>query len=242
MNPQIALVTGGSKGLGRAIVEGLCDKGCIVYFTFLKDTTAANALKETYPKNAFPLQSDASDPNEAALIVEKIEAVHGQIDFLVNNVYGAKDHALLNHNMEDFDYTLKHTLYPSFYFTHAVAKGMTQAKKGRIVTIGSINGLRGRQGSLAYSTAKSALVGFSKTVAKELGAFGITSNLIAPGYIATDGQVNTSELIKKMVLDESAIRKLPRPHEVAKLVLYLLLEDEMNITGEVFKIDCGQYI
>ena len=118
---------------------------------------------------------------------------------------------------------------------------MISNKKGKIISIGSINGIRGREGSIAYSTAKAGIIGFSKTVAKELGKYDITCNVVAPGYIDTEGQTNTSELIKKMVLDECAIRRLTEPVEVANLVLFLASEKANNITGQVYQIDCGQY-
>ena len=102
--------------------------------------------------------------------------------------------------------------------------------------------MRGREGSLAYSTAKAGIEGFTKTIAKELGKYNICCNVVAPGYINTDGQAGTSELIKKMVLDECAIRRLTEPVEVANLVLFLASNKANNITGQVYKIDCGQYI
>ncbi|HRU41253.1 MAG TPA: SDR family oxidoreductase, partial [Candidatus Diapherotrites archaeon] len=119
---------------------------------------------------------------------------------------------------------------------------MIANKAGKIINIGSINGLRGREGSVAYSTAKAGIIGFTKTIAKELGKYNICCNVVAPGFINTDGQSNTSELIKKMVLDECAIRKLTEPAEIANLVLFLSSEKANNITGQVYQIDCGQYI
>ena len=133
-------------------------------------------------------------------------------------------------------------LYPVFYYSKAVCGHFIKAGKGKIINIGSINGLRGREGSLAYSTAKAGIEGFTKTIAKELGMYNVNCNVVAPGYIDTDGQRNTSELIKKMVLDECAIRKLTDPAEVANLVIFLAGERSNNITGQVYQIDCGQYI
>ena len=110
------------------------------------------------------------------------------------------------------------------------------------MNIGSINELRGREGSIAYSTAKAAIIGFTKTSAKELGEYGINCNVVAPGFINTDGQARTSEIIKKVVLSECAIRRLTEPEEVANMVLFLASEKAKNITGQVYKVDCGQYI
>ena len=129
-----------------------------------------------------------------------------------------------------------------FIIQKAVVPVFINNNKGKIINIGSINGMRGREGSLAYSTAKAGIEGFTKTVAKELGKYNICCNIVAPGYINTDGQANTSELIKKMVLDECAIRRLTEPVEVANLVLFLASSKANNITGQIYKIDCGQYI
>ena len=119
---------------------------------------------------------------------------------------------------------------------------MIQQKEGKIITIGSINGLRGREGSIAYSTSKAGIIGLTKTMAKELGRYSICCNVVAPGFINTDGQAETSELIKKLVLDECAVRKLAEPVEIANLVLFLASNKANNITGQVYQIDCGQYI
>ena len=113
---------------------------------------------------------------------------------------------------------------------------------GRIINVGSINGIRGREGSVAYSTAKAGVIGFTKTIAKELGKYEITCNVVAPGYIDTDGQKNTSELIKKLVLDECAIRRLTPPQSVVDLIMFLASDKASCITGQVYQIDNGQYI
>jgi 3-oxoacyl-[acyl-carrier protein] reductase len=102
--------------------------------------------------------------------------------------------------------------------------------------------MRGREGSIGYTTAKAGIEGFTKTMAKELGRYNINCNVVAPGFINTDGQKNTSELIKKMVLDECAIKKLTDPIEIAYMVIFLCSDLSNNITGQVYKVDCGQYI
>ncbi|MGB3367252.1 MAG: SDR family oxidoreductase [Acidaminobacteraceae bacterium] len=239
---KVALITGGTKGLGKAIVLKLLDEGVKVAFTYFSDDEAANKIVDLYSEDAICFKSDSSKSDEAYRVVEETIKHFGKIDILVNNVFGAKDGSVINHSFEMMEYTMNHTFYPAYHHIVAVAKHMKDNNYGRIVNIGSVNGMRGREGSLAYSSAKSALTGLSKTVAKELGRYNVTCNIVAPGYIDTDGQKNTSELIKKMVLEESVVKKLPKPEEIANIVYFLTVLDSGNITGETIKIDCGQYI
>ena len=180
--------------------------------------------------------------DDAEMAVLKCINTFGTIDVLVNNAASAKDGSIENIDTQQFDYTIKNVLYPVFNYTKLVVPIFIKKNFGKIINIGSINGMRGREGSLAYSTAKAGIEGFTKTIAKELGKYNICCNVVAPGYINTDGQAGTSELIKKMVLDECAIRRLTEPVEVANLVLFLASNKANNITGQVYKIDCGQYI
>ena len=239
---KVVVVTGGASGLGRVLVEDFISKGAKVAFTYKSSTENAKALMDKYPGKVMGIQADAIDYHKALEVIEQTCEVFGTIDVLVNNASHAKDASILNQTYENWDYTIKSVLYPSFNYTKAVADIFKEKKSGKIVTIGSINGLRGREGSLAYSTAKSALIGFTKTIAKELGQYEVNCNLIAPGFINTDGQADTSDLIKKLVLDECYIRKLTDPQAISNLVIFLSSESADSITGEVYKIDCGQYM
>ena len=239
---KVVFITGGASGLGRVLVDEFIAEGAKVFFTYLKSEQKAHEIKQRYGGKVEIMQADASDFEVAEQAVAKCVETFGMVDVLVNNATSAKDSSLEKSTIENFDYTIKHVLYPVYNYTKAVSNTMIANKTGKIINIGSINGLRGREGSVAYSTAKAGIIGFSKTVAKELGKYEITCNVVAPGYIATDGQANTSELIKKLVLDECAIRRLTEPVEVANLVLFLASEKANNITGQVYQIDCGQYI
>lgn len=240
--PKIALVTGGTKGLGRAVVEKFLDNGLMVAFTYNSSEDIANEIVEKSDGCAIAIKCDSSSFSGAEKAVKDTINKFGGIDILVNNVFGAKDGSVFHHEESMMDYTMKHTFYPAYNHIIASLNFMKDQSFGRIVNVGSVNGLRGREGSLAYSSAKAALTGLTKTVAKEAGRFNITCNVVAPGYIDTEGQKNTSELIKKMVLEESVIKKLPKPEEIAKFIYFLCVEENGNITGEVIKIDCGQYI
>ena len=238
---KVVFVTGGASGLGRVLVDEFIAEGAKVFFTYFKSEQKAQEMKQKYGAKVEIMQADAGDFEFAQRAVAKCVEVFGTVDVLVNNAFSAKDSSIEKSTIENFDYTIKQVLYPVYNYTKAVANTMISNKKGKIISIGSINGIRGREGSIAYSTAKAGIIGFSKTVAKELGKYDITCNVVAPGYIDTEGQTNTSELIKKMVLDECAIRRLTEPVEVANLVLFLASEKANNITGQVYQIDCGQY-
>ena len=238
---KVVFVTGGASGLGRVLVEEFIAEGAKVFFTYFKSEQKAQEMNQKYGEKVETMQADASDFEAAQRAVAKCVEVFGTVDVLVNNAFSAKDSSIEKSTVENFDYTIKQVLYPVYNYTKAVTDTMVSNKKGKIISIGSINGIRGREGSIAYSTAKAGIIGFSKTVAKEWGKYDITCNVVAPGYIATEGQTNTSELIKKMVLDECAIRRLTEPVEVANLVLFLASDKANNITGQVYQIDCGQY-
>lgn len=238
----VVLITGGASGLGRKLVDEFVREGYHVCFTYRSSRQKAESLKEMYGDRVHAICADASDMGQASMAVEACVRAFGRIDVLVNNAASAKDGPLVRLEEKEFDYTLKNVLYPVYYHCKAAARYFIAQKHGKIINIGSINGTRGREGSIAYSTAKAGIEGLSKTIAKELGSYNINCNVVAPGFINTDGQKHTSELIKKYVLDECAIRRLTEPEEVANLVLFLAGNKSDNITGQVYRIDCGQYI
>lgn len=241
-NKKVVLVTGGASGLGRVIVEEFLKIGYNVVFTYLHSESKAKEIIDEYGDNVFGIKSDASNYDDAKEVVLKAINHFGRVDVLVNNAASAKDGSIGEISPENWDYTIKNVLYSCFNYSNEVSKHFIENNSGKIINIGSINGLRGREGSLAYSSAKAGIVGFTKTIAKELGSYGVTANVIAPGFINTDGQANTSYLIKKMVLEECAIKKLTEPIEVVNLVIFLASDKSNNITGQVYQIDCGQYI
>lgn len=239
---RVVFITGGSSGLGRVLVDKFFEHGASVFFTYRTPRKEIDRIIEEKGDKVYAFQADASDHGKTLEAVEACILQFGKIDILVNNAASARDASLEKGNFGDFDYTIKNVLYPVYNHSKAVVPFMKKRSAGKIINIGSINGIRGREGSLGYSTAKAGMIGFTKTIAKELGCYGITCNVVAPGYMDTDGQKDTSELVKKMVLDECAIRRLARPEEVAELVLFLASSKADNITGQVCQIDCGQYI
>lgn len=239
---KVILITGGASGLGRVLVEEFVARGALVCFTYRNSEDKAKEIKNKFKNQILAIKSDASIYSDAVEVVNQCVDTYGKIDILINNAASAKDGSLEKIQTDDFEYTIKNVLYPVFNYSKAASKLFIDKEAGKIINIGSINGMRGREGSLAYSTAKAGIEGFTKTIAKELGKYNICCNVVAPGFINTDGQAKTSELIKKLVLDECAIRKLTEPIEVANLILFLASDMANNITGQVYQIDCGQYI
>ncbi len=174
--------------------------------------------------------------------VQEAIAKFGKIDVLVNNASSTRDGSLEKSTPEGFDYTIRNTLYPVYNYSKVVSEHMKTQGTGKIINIGSVNGIHGREGSVGYTAAKAAIIGFTKTIAKELGKYPINCNVVAPGYIATEGQEKTSELIKKLVLSECYIKRLSDPIAICNMVLFLASNKADNITGQVFQVDCGQWI
>lgn len=241
-NEKIVLITGGASGLGETLVEMFLSHGAKVAFTYLNSTDKAKAITKKHGDSVFALKADVSDYERAKEVIKLVVEHFGTLDVLVNNAASAMHKAFLSLTSEDFVYSLNNSLLPVFNYSQAAAKIMKENDGGAIISIGSINGARGREGSSPYCASKAGIVGLSKTIAKELGAFNIRCNVVEPGYIATEGQKNTSPLIQKLVLDECAIRRLTEPEEVGNLVLFLASDLAKNITGQVYRIDCGQYM
>jgi 3-oxoacyl-[acyl-carrier protein] reductase len=241
-NEKVALVTGGSRGLGRAIVKNFINNGYKVAFTYLNSEENAKEICKLYGDNVLPLRADASDYKRAFEVVREVVSTYGSLGVLINNVASAKDKPIWEMDLESWNFGITNTLGSCFNYTRAVVDIFMKNKKGKIINIGSINGIRGREGSVSYSTAKAGIIGFTKTIAKELGEYNINVNLVAPGFIDTDGQKNTSQLIRKLVLNECTIRKLSTPQEIAYVVEFLASEKADNITGQIIQVDNGQYI
>ena len=239
---KVVLITGGGYGLGRILVDAFYEEGYDVAFTYRTQRDEIDEKVAASKGRIMAIKADASDFEQVTASVEEVYKAWGKIDVLVNNAASANDSTLENSTPENFDYTIRNTLYPVYYYSKAVADHMIKEKSGKIINIGSVNGLHGREGTVAYCTAKAGVVGLTKTMAKELGKYEINCNVVAPGYIATDGQKNTSELIKKLVLSECYIKRLSDPIAISNMVMFLASSKADNITGQVFQVDCGQYI
>jgi len=245
LNGRVALVTGGSRGLGAEIVRELAGQGADVAFTYLQDTAAAEALVgevQTLGRRSLTVQADASDFQKAQQVVTEVTGELGGIHILVCNAGFSRGVALWKMTEADWDDVVNVSLKGAFNCIRAVAPLYMEQTYGKVICIGSINGLRGRIGSVSYNAAKAGLVGLVKTVAAELGRFNVNVNLIAPGFIETPSQTHTPELIRDLVLKECVIKRLGMPEDIAPVVVFLCSDAARHVTGQVIKVDAGQYL
>jgi 3-oxoacyl-[acyl-carrier protein] reductase len=242
---RVALITAGSRGLGAEIGRELARRGADVAFTYVSDKAAADAAVaelQGLGRRALAVQANASDFDAAQRTVDETIAALGSVDILVCNAGVARSAPIQRMTEQDWDVVIDVTLKGTFNYFRAVAPVFVKQKRGKIVSIGSINGLRGRMGTASYNAAKAGLVGLVKTAAAELGAAGVNVNLVAPGFVDTPSQVNTSELIRDLVIKETALKRLGTPADIAAVVAFLVSDAAAHVTGQVIKVDAGQYL
>lgn len=245
---RVVLVTGGSHGVGEAIVRQLAACGARVGFTYASRGDLAEAIVADV-RNAgadvWAVKADARDFGRAFEVVGATIERCGGLDVLVNNVggAGAREGPIWTIDEETFDAVVALNLKTCFNYTRAVAEPFMVAGHGTIVNVGSINGLRGRETQPAYTAAKAGMWGFTKTVAKELGPYGVNVNMIATGYVGTAKQrAKVGEAHRQRILGDTAMRHLIEPHEVGRVVAFLCSESARYMTGSVIRLDAGEYI
>jgi 3-oxoacyl-[acyl-carrier protein] reductase len=239
---QSAIITGGSRGIGKAIALRLAAEGANVALTYLSNESAASeTVKEIEALNrkVIAIKADATNSADANEVIEKTLATFGKIDVLVNNAGITRDTLLMRMSEEDWDLVLDTNLKGVFLLTKAAIRPMMSAKRGKIITISSVVGLVGNPGQANYCASKAGVIGFSKSLAKEVGSRGITVNVIAPGYIETDMTGKLNEAQRKAIMDMIPLKRIGRPQEIAGLVAFLASADADYITGEVIKVDGG---
>ncbi len=238
-----ALVTGGSAGIGKAIVLDLAAHGADVAFTYIgPEAPRVKKAVAALGRKCLSFESNVSQFSEAgkvtSLVVEKL----GGLDILVNNAGINRDGVVWKMTEEMWDQVLETDLKGCFNYIRAAAPVFKRQKSGKIVNISSINGLRGKFGQSNYAAAKAGVIGLTKAVAKELGAYNVNVNAVAPGFVETEMTQKLPEKIKKKALDETVFKRFGKPEEIAHLVSFLCSEKARHITGEVIKIDGGQCI
>lgn len=238
---KVALVTGASRGIGRACAIELAKAGYDVAISFAGNEEAANKTindLKALNVNAKAYKFDVADKEACANAVEEVLKDFGKVDVLVNNAGITRDGLFMRMSAENWEAVINTNLNSAFYMTNPVIKTMIKQRSGCIVNMSSISGLMGNPGQANYSTAKAGLVGFTKSLAKELGSRNIRVNAIAPGFIQTD---MTKDLDTEKITEHIPLRRLGQPEDIAKTVKFLA-EDAPYITGQVIGVDGGLVI
>ena len=239
---RLAFVTGGSRGIGRAIVEKLANDGYIVGFSYVSSDEKANSIvKELESKGmkAFCVKFDVKNFCETEHAISEIQDRYGSIDVLVNNAGITRDKMFVRMKEDDFDDVIDTNLKGVFNCTKQVARKMTKQKYGRIINLSSLAGVVGNVGQANYSASKAGVIGITRTLAAELGSYGVTVNAIAPGFIKTDMTDAVPDNIKENIVNMIPLKTIGCPEDVANLVSFLAGDSGRYITGQVISVDGG---
>jgi 3-oxoacyl-[acyl-carrier protein] reductase len=239
---KVAIVTGASRGIGKAIAKRFAEQGANVAFTYLSSVEKGQALEAelaAYGIKAKGYRSDASDYAAAEQLITDVVADFGTVDILINNAGITRDTLLMRMSEEQWDEVLRVNLKSVFNLTKAATKPMMRAKSGSIINITSVVGLMGNAGQANYSASKAGILGFTKSVAKELGSRNIRSNAIAPGFIETEMTGELNEKALEDWLKNIPLKRAGQGEEVADACVYLGSDMSKYITGQVLQVDGG---
>lgn len=235
---QIALITGASRGIGRAIAEQLVAAGATVVGTATSEHGAA-AISDYLGANGRGVALDVNDNDAIVALLKSIDEHYGQLDILINNAGITKDNLLMRMKDEEWDAVMNTNLKAVFHLCKAVMRGMMKRRYGRIINISSVVGTTGNPGQANYCAAKAGLVGFSKSLAKEVAARGITVNCVAPGFIDTDMTKALTEEQKESIFVNIPSARLGQPEEIAAAVIFLASKSAGYVTGETIHVNGG---
>ena len=242
---KTAIVTGGSRGIGRAICVALAEAGANVVTCYAHGAAGAEEtvkLCEAYGVKASAIRADVAKNEDVQALVTKVKEEYGSIDILVNNAGITKDNLMLKMTEEDFEQVIDTNLKGAFLCIKHVSKIMLKQKRGHIINISSVVGVRGDAGQVNYASSKAGLIGMTKSVAKEIGSRGITVNAVAPGFIETEMTAVLSEEVKKASAAQIPLGYFGKPEDIAKTVAFLASDDAAYITGQVIQVDGGMVI
>lgn len=239
---RVALVTGGGRGIGRAIAEALAGAGATVAINYRDNSAAADAAVaaiEAQGGTAYAVQADVTDGAAVEQLVATTLERSSRIDVLVNNAGITRDTLLLRMKEEDFDAVIETNLRSVYLCTRAALRTMTRQRAGRVINISSVVGLVGNPGQANYAAAKAGMLGFTRSVAREMASRSITVNAVTPGFIETELTAGMAEGARKTILDSVPLGRFGQPAEVAGLVCFLASDAAAYITGQTFSIDGG---
>ena len=239
---KTAVVTGGSRGLGRAVCLELAKGGANVVFCYAGNEAAAKettAACEALGAKALAVQCDVAKADEVKALMDAAVKEFGRIDILVNNAGITRDGLLMMMKEEDFDAVIAANLKGTFLCMKAISRIMMKQRYGRIVNLSSVVGLRGNAGQVNYAASKAGVVGMTKSLAKELASRGVTVNAVAPGFIATDMTAAMTDAAKEATLASIPLQRLGAPEDVAHAVAFLASDEAAYVTGQVLCVDGG---
>ena len=242
LKDKIAIITGATRGIGRGIALEYAKQGCSVAFTYSKSMEQANKLikeLESFNVKIMGYQSDASSFSEAESLVASVLNDFSGIDILVNNAGITKDNLLMRLSEKDFDDVINVNLKSVFNMTKAVQKTLLKQRKGSLIHMSSVVGVKGNAGQSNYSASKAGIIGFSKSIALELGSRNIRSNVIAPGFIETEMTKQLSEEIVEKWINAIPLKRGGTPKDIANTCVFLASDLSSYITGQVINIDGG---
>ncbi|MCZ4293752.1 3-oxoacyl-ACP reductase FabG [Vibrio sinaloensis] len=238
---KIALVTGASRGIGRAIAELLVERGATVIGTATSESGAA-AISEYLGENGKGLALNVTDVESIEATLKTINDEFGAIDILVNNAGITRDNLLMRMKDSEWDDIIDTNLTPIFRMSKAVLRGMMKKRSGRIINVGSVVGTMGNAGQANYAAAKAGVIGFTKSMAREVASRGVTVNTVAPGFIETDMTKALNDDQRATTLANVPAGRLGDPREIASAVVFLASPEAAYITGETLHVNGGMYM
>jgi 3-oxoacyl-[acyl-carrier protein] reductase len=238
----VALVTGASRGIGASIARALAGDGFSIGVNYARNTEAAERVVSEIVAaggTAVAVQADVADPDAVDVMFSTVTERLGPVTVLVNNAGITDDGLLLRMSVDQWDSVMATNLRSVYLCTKAALKPMIRAKSGRIINVSSVSGISGNAGQGNYAASKAGVIGFTRSIAKEVGSRGITVNAVAPGFIATDMTEALGDAVAEGVTKQISLGRLGRPEEVASIVRYLASEDASYITGQTIVVDGG---
>ncbi len=245
LNNKVALITGASRGIGKAIALEMARSGAHIAVCYGSNDAAAESVCQqirAMGRQAEKYCCDVSDPDQCSSTVKSIITHFEHIDILVNNAGITRDHLMLMMKEEDFNKVIDTNLKGTFHMMKYVGSHLLKQKQGTIINLSSVSGMMGNAGQINYAAAKAGVIGMTKSAAKELASRGITCNAIAPGFIATDMTDKLNDKQKETVLQSIPLKRMGKPEDIAHLAVFLASPMANYITGEVIKVDGGIYI